>query len=87
MTEVKRQTGTTHEAVGTAVKYVDEVSVEHDAILTAVWGPDLGKCAVNLLYVSGDESKTDSYGRQMERAPSVSAEGAGTAHGRFYRLV
>ena len=76
----------THEAVGTTVTYVDEVSVEHDALVTAVWGQEFGVGAINLVYVSSDEKKDDPYGRQIERASSVSAEGPSTAHGRFYRV-
>jgi hypothetical protein len=42
--------------------------------------------AINLVYVSSDETQTDPYGRQIVRASSVSADGPHTAHGRFYRL-
>lgn len=78
--------GDKHEAVGTVVEYVDEVSVSHDALITAVWGQTLGENAINVVYVSGDDSQHDPYGRQIARASSVSPEGPSTAHGRFYRL-
>lgn len=78
--------GITHEAAGTAVVYVDEVGVSHDALITTVHGSELGVNAINLVYVSGDASQHDPYGRQIARASSVSAEGPHTAHGRFYRL-
>lgn len=76
-----------HEAIGTVVKYVDEVSVAHDALITEVHGPELGVNSINLVYVVSDENKTDPYGRQIERASSVSPEGPNTAYGRFYRVV
>lgn len=76
----------THAAIGTLVEYVDEVSVSHDALVTAVHGPELGVNAINLVYVSSDQDKDDPYGRQIERASSVSAESEYTAHGRFYRV-
>lgn len=77
--------GPNHHEVGTVVEYVDEYGVSHEAILTSVWG-EVGVSAVNLVYVSEDETKTDPWGRQIERAASVSVEGPATAHGRFYRV-
>lgn len=78
--------GNKHEAIGTRVEYVDENSVSHDALITTVHGTELGVAAINVVYVSGDESQTDPYGRQIARACSVSADGPYTAHGRFYRV-
>lgn len=80
-------TGKDSPYVGSAVTYVDEYSVEHRALITACWGPDLGKNAVNVVYVSGDASQSDPYGRQIARASSVSPEGPHTAHGRYYRVI
>lgn len=74
----------THEKIGSVVTYVDEHAQPHPAVLTAVWGETVGECAVNLVYVSGDESKNDPYGRQVERASSVSPQSEHTAHGRYY---
>ena len=42
--------------------------------------------SVNLVFVVGDESKTDSYGRQIERATSCPHESTQTAHGYKYVL-
>lgn len=78
--------GDKHEAVGQVVVYVDEHSVSHDALITSVWGEKVGENAINVIYVSGDNSQHDQYGRQIARATSVSFEGPHTAHGRFYRL-
>jgi hypothetical protein len=73
--------------VGRKVTYVDERSVPHDALVTAVHGvtDDGEAAAINLVYVSGDPSQTDPYGRQIARAPSCSRESQHTAHGRFWR--
>jgi hypothetical protein len=71
--------------VGEVVVYTDEVGVEHDALVTAYWAGDRPDGALNLLYVTKDNSKTDSYGNQIERASSVSRENPNTtAHGRFW---
>jgi hypothetical protein len=62
--------------VGSEVIYIDAHRVKHSALVTHVWGQghaDLGgqEPSCNLVYVSGDETKTDPYGRQIERATSV----------------
>lgn len=63
------------------MKYVDEHGVTHDALLTATHSP---KC-VNVVYVSKDVDKHDSYGQQIERDTSViHASAEGRAHGRFF---
>lgn len=67
--------------IGDAVTYVDTVGVEHDALLTAVHGP----YCVNLLYVAKDESRTDSFGRQILRESSVTIQSDFTAHGRYFK--
>lgn len=79
-------TGHASPHVGAPVIYVDELSQRHQALITACWGPDLGVNAINLVYVSGDGTQTDPYGRQIARASSVSAQGPHTAHGRYYVL-
>lgn len=71
--------------VGEVVVYTDEVGKQHDALVTAYWNGDRPDGALNLTYVSDDETKSDTYGRQIERASSVSRQHAGTtAHGRFW---
>lgn len=72
--------------VGDVIEYIDETSVSHDALVTAYWGGDHPNGAVNCVYVSDDTDKKDPYGRQIERASSVSRQQEGvTAHGRFWR--
>ena len=63
--------------IGQHVLYVDALSKPRPAILTAVWRstPEYMKTrpipGVNLVVISDDEAKTDSYGRQIERFTSV----------------
>jgi hypothetical protein len=40
---------------------------------------------VNLVFTSADGSKTDDYGRQIERESSVSHKNDSSAHGRYWR--
>lgn len=72
--------------VGDVVKYVDEHRVEHNAVVLINHG-GTPTSAINCAYVSSDESKTDSYGRQIERASSVSRKSEYTANGRYYYTV
>lgn len=68
--------------VGENITYVDSVGVEHEALITAVWNPN----CINVVYVSKDENRTDTFGRQIMRETSVTVEGTFAAHGRFFRL-
>lgn len=73
--------------IGDAVIYVDEYSKSNNAIVTAVHGDDRFAC-INLVYVSLDLAKTDSFGRQIERANSVSHKNPPhTAYGRYWEYV
>jgi plastocyanin len=69
--------------VGDVVKYVDENGREHNAIVLINHG-NTPTSAINVAYVSSDTTKTDSYGRQIERASSVSRKSEYTANGRYY---
>jgi len=68
--------------IGDVVTFVDAVGIEHAALITAVWSEN----CINVVYVSGDESRKDTFGRQIMRETSVTVEGAFAAHGRFFRL-
>lgn len=62
--------------VGSEVIYIDAHRVRRSALVTHVWASghaDNGgkEPGCNLVFVSGDDSKTDPYGRQIERATSV----------------
>lgn len=68
---------------GDTVIYTDEVRVDHNAIVTAVWGPD----CINVVFASSEEGKTDSYGRQIERQTSVGRYSESFNYGRCFRDV
>lgn len=75
---------------GDPVVYVDEVGVEHHALVTAVWtGMGLPKPdhqpGCNLVFVSSDPAKGDTYGRQIERRTSVSHQEAQMAPGNYWK--
>lgn len=53
--------------VGLDIIFIDSLRKPHKALITAAWSPT----CCNLVYVSDDEKKDDSYGRQIERATSV----------------
>jgi len=52
--------------IGSVVVYIDPTRGRHNALVTNVFGP---QCC-NVLWVSGDDSKQDPYGRQIERQSS-----------------
>jgi hypothetical protein len=68
---------------GDFVIYTDEIRNDHNAVVTAVWGPD----CINVVFVASDESKTDSYGRQIERQTSVARYSETNNFGRCFREV
>jgi hypothetical protein len=80
MSEVKQP------VIGQHVVFTDAHGMGHPALLTAVhgtatsgWNP-----AVNLVFVTEDTSKTDPYGRQIERHTSVVHRMQQSAHGMFW---
>lgn len=77
--------------VGHSVIYTDERGADHVALLTTIHGAPWNETSgptVNLLYVSGDESRHDSYGRQIERECSVCHKNVmGVVHGRYWRTL
>ncbi len=79
--------------VGEHVIACDEKSVDHDALITAVWGtrssnPDGYPC-INVVYVSDDENKRDEYGRQIDRhlTSLIHAKSMSAVHGRYWRFL
>jgi hypothetical protein len=54
--------------VGSHVRFVDQKGVERDALVQVA---HTQQC-VNLVFVSGDEKRTDNYGRQVQHETSVS---------------
>jgi len=67
--------------VGEHVVYHDTVGEPHEALITTVFGPQM----VNVVYVSGDESRKDNYGRQIERASSCGHKDLVKVHGYYWR--
>lgn len=66
---------------GQHVVYVDPKGVARPAVVTVAWS----HTCVNVVFVSDDKSKTDSYGRQIERETSViHASTPGRAHGNYW---
>lgn len=74
---------------GTVVRYIDEYRQPHQALITKVWNQDENGAPtyVNLIYVSSDESKTDPYGRQTERATSVPVKDDNNGAGRYFETL
>tara|TARA_R110000868_G_scaffold118613_4_gene314548 strand:- start:762 stop:1025 length:264 start_codon:yes stop_codon:yes gene_type:complete len=68
--------------LGEAIVYCDPTGVDYDALITAVWGTT----CINLLFVSGDENRKDSYGRQVERQTSMSHVSQSQVHGFYWRF-
>lgn len=73
--------------IGDPVVYVDPVAVEHHALVTANWGGGTDETpSLNVVYVDGDETKADSYGRQIARQTSCVHQSNQSAHGVYWRL-
>lgn len=75
--------------VGMPVIYVDHYGQSHAALATAVWGPEdfnpeMDTTCINVVFVDGDEEKTDTWGRQIGRDSSVVHKNAQTAHGNYW---
>ncbi len=66
--------------VGDHVVYHEPDGTARNAVVTANWGSCL-----NVVYTSGDTNRTDSYGRQIERATSVPHISDSGVHGMNWR--
>lgn len=73
--------------------YVDPKGVPHAALVTIWWtgGQDIptyrsasGEPGCNLIFISGDENRRDSCGRQAEHATSVVHKSKQVAHGNYW---
>jgi hypothetical protein len=69
---------------GTPVDYYDEHAQRHDALVTIDWGSQETAGSINLVFVSSDKTKEDSYGRQIERATSVVHKNQQSAPGNYW---
>ena len=85
----EKKGGDTIPEVGDVVIYFDHSGMPHNAVITAVWGPEVYPApedapSLNLVYVSTDESKSDPFGRQIERDTSVPHRSQQKAHGNYW---
>lgn len=69
--------------IGMPVIYVDQFSMPREALVTANFGGG-NKGAVNVVCCSSDESKSDSYGRQIERYTSIPHKESQAAPGNYW---
>ena len=70
--------------VGGPIIFVDAYGRQHDALITAIWGNPDDKPCINVVYVSSDADRQDSFGRQIERHTSIVHKGSQPAHGMYY---
>ncbi len=74
--------------IGQTVVFVDAHGMGHPALITAVHGSSgpNWQPSINLVFVTDDTSKTDPYGRQIERNTSVVHKSMQGAHGMFWEF-
>lgn len=75
-------------AVGDHVLLTDEFGADHNALVTATFGwREYGQRedGCNVVIVHSDESREDSYGRQIDRYTSVVHRSEQPADGNFWR--
>lgn len=70
-------------SVGDAVIFHDPKGNPHNALVTTVWSETL----VNVVFVSDDENRQDSYGRQIERSTSLMHASVMNVHGNYWRYA
>lgn len=66
--------------VGDVVTYVNEKGLPMNALVQCVHNPDY----INVVVVSDDAAKEDSYGRQVEHATSVGRKAEFNKAGRHF---
>jgi hypothetical protein len=67
--------------VGDAIVFHDSKNRPHNALVTVIYSTG----CVNAVYVSGDETRQDSYGRQIERTATCMHKSINTVHGNYWR--
>ena len=70
--------------VGQAITFMDTHGVPRPALVTHVFPNMNVGDGVNLVFVSGDSSRTDGCGRQTERATSVPHKQAAASPGYYW---
>jgi hypothetical protein len=89
-TPARESTMDEHITIGDQVIYTDPRGQDHDALITNAFSTGnviTPSNSINVAYVSDDSSRTDQYGRQLERETSVQHQSVQTAHGRFWRFA
>lgn len=76
--------------IGDAVTFVDRQGKPRRALVTAVFSSYPGRAtegypALNVVIVSDDEKRDDSYGRQIEHETSIPHQGNQAAHGYYWQ--
>ncbi len=71
--------------VGDPVVYHSPSGVPRNALVTAVFQRAEHDWLVNVVFVSGDPERQDSYGRQIERNTSTMHAAAAKVHGNYWR--
>jgi hypothetical protein len=70
--------------VGDSVVFIDSLRVEHKALVTNVFGSG-STPTINVVFASGDDTKTDNYGRQLERQTSTCHVSVNSAKANCWR--
>lgn len=85
-----------HVTVGGVINYFDPYGKPIPSFVTAVWGEtkydeESGELSqaptINVVFVSKDEERGDTYGRQIERETSVVHRRDQHAHGNFWDWI
>jgi hypothetical protein len=69
-------------SVGDAVIWHDSRGNPYNALVTAAWS----KTCLNLVFVSQDDERKDSCGRQIERQTSAPYKTQQNVHGFYWRF-
>ena len=74
--------------IGDAVIYADPMGVTHNALITQVFPHPGGENPLlNVAYVSNNEKRRDTFGRQIERRSSVPHKDAHPIHGNWWKRL
>lgn len=68
--------------IGDVVIWHDPYGNPHNALVQAVWSP----ACINIVLVSYDDSKQDTYGRQIEHQTSQVHKSLQPVHGYYWRF-
>ena len=78
--------------IGDAVIFHDSRGRAHNALVTGVFGETRVDAfgsyepCMNIVFVSSDTKRSDSYGRQIERGPTSIGHGSSNpGHGNYWR--